>query len=540
MKFPRIKIAWLEIIFAAFLVLALYFRFYRFDQTYEWGADNVRDFLVAKHIVVHHDFKWIAPWAFGSNNNMVNSVFYYYLLTIFYFFSFGNIFVYQLLFALFFFTVILIFSYLISKIFFKEKLYQYLSVLFFAFLPVMNIYGRGVFQPHLVLPFFIASLYYFLAAFKHRSISELSLAVFLYAIALNLHYSLLIILPWVLGMTFYLQLHFYREIKKDLNWRRIVASQLNWPSLILFLNFCFLLINQLMIKGTQTGIATLGLFFNKTFLINSKYYFFNLRDNFYVFSDGLLGANASPLPLFLFYLSILFIIFYFFLKKEKFYSASLFLAILCLPFVFLITYHNGSLPYPSYYFTPFYILLPSFLLSVVKDLNHLWKKIIMATLFFSTTALSYQQFIVTSLISNQAEISKYESVAAQISIDVGNNLSNQNDFFIFTIDDQLDWSSPKYWFYLEENLQQKLIETTSFRYNVISAQPRSRNIYLICDNPRVSWDIGKENWCLQRLRLEVRSFEQQLVYADEVSQLMIYRLTLNQAVDRYQVYSLFN
>jgi len=176
----------------------------------------------------------------------------------------------------------------------------------------------------------------------------------------------------------------------------------------------------------------------------------------------------------------------------------------------------------------------------VKDLNHLCKKIVMAILFFSTTALSYQQFIATNLISNQAEISKYESVAAQIGADVRNNLSSQNDFFIFTIDDQLDWSSPKYWYYLEENLQQKLIETTFFRYNVISAQPRSRNIYLICDNPRVSWDVGKENWCLQRLRLGVRSFEQQLVFVDEASQLSIYRLTLNQPVDRYQVYSLFN
>ena len=543
MKIPKfkIKLSLLDFVFVLFLLLAIFLRFYHFDRTYDWSADNVRDFLVAKHIVVNHDFKWIAPWAFGSNNQMVNSVFYFYFLAVFYFFSFGNVFIYQLLVALFFFITIIIFSYLLAKLFFKEKIAVYITVLLFCFLPVANVYGRSVFQPHFVLPFFFMSLYYYFSAFKRKSVRDLSLATFFYSITLNLHYSMLVILPWIIGMMLYLQYKIEARSEKTFKWRVFFLSQFSWPSLILFLNFYFLILNQLIIRGFGRGFFSLGSFFNKVFLSSTSHvYLINFTSNFHVFVEGLLGYNNQLFFLVLLYSSIFLIFILFFLQKKTFYSLSLFLSLLCLPGVFLITYYNGNLAYPSYYFSPFYLLLPAFLLSVLASLSKKWRNVLLLTILFSFFAIYFEQFGKIKFIYNHDHIRQYQFVADLISNDVKKNLPDHSDFFVFTIDDQLDWSSSKYWFYLEKNLQLSLVETTWFRYNLVSAKKESRTIYLICDDPRVSWDSGRENWCLERLENKDDFLVKEDVFLDEQKKLAIYRIVVSKPIERYSLYGLIS
>lgn len=513
-------------------------RFYHFPQTFEWGADNTRDFLVAKHIVKYGDFKWIAPWSFGSGNYMVNSVFYYYLLAIFYLFSFGNLFIYQFLFILFFFVVILIFSYLFGKLFFKDHLHQYLFIILFSLLPIMNVYGRGSFQPHFVLPFLTMSLYYYFSSFQKKSLHRLSLAVFFYSISLNIHYSLLVILPWIVGMTIYLQYYFYVKKHDGFKWKKLINSQLKWPSLILFLNFYFLLMNQLIIKGFSNGLFFLSSFFTKIFFTNLSFYFHNLSNNFHVFWNNLIGFNNPLLSLIIFYSLVLFICYLFILKKKTFYSVSLFLASSCILFTFFINYYNGKGNYPSYYFAPFYIIVPLFLMSVLSSLNKKWRSFLFVSLFLSVLFFSVRQFVTkVTTASNQQEIDKYKIISDKISKDVKKQFLDHSDFFVFTINDQLDWSSAPYWLYLENDLNLQLVKNTNFRYNIISINELSQNVYLICDNPRISWNKNRENMCLERFTNNnfLKAYEE--IYSIKNDNLSVYRLLLNKKVNYYAFYN---
>lgn len=531
----------LDLIFLLFLILAIFLRFYHFDQTYEWGADNIRDFLVAKHIVVHHDFKWIVPWAFGSSNNMVNSVFYFYFLAIFYFFSFGNVVLYQFLSMLFVFGSLAFFAYLLAKIFFKEIFPRYAMVLLFCFLPILNVYGRGAFQPHFVLPFLLMSVYFYFSAFRYKSLKHLSLATLFYIVTLNLHYSMLVILPWAVWMVFYLQYFIQKNQigeEKSFKWKNLFLAQLNWPSLLLIFCFYFLVLNQLIVKGGVGGFYPLQFFLHKIFFINSQSYLSSLENNFHVFIEASTGLNNYFISLLLLYSSVFFIFILFFLRKKTFYSTSLFISLLCFPFVFLVSYGSANLNYPTYYFLPFYLLLPIFLLSVLASLSKNWRMILFSILFLSTFIIYLQQFKQIISINNQEQIKQPELIAALIAEDAKKNLMDERDFFIFTIDDQLDWSSPKYWYYLENYLDTKLVETTSYRYNVVSAKKESKTTYLVCDSPRVRWDIGRENWCLERLEGKQIFNSQTEIFRDEQKNIFIYRLTSYQAVDRYSIYRL--
>jgi hypothetical protein len=187
---------------------------------------------------------------------------------------------------------------------------------------------------------------------------------------------------------------------------------------------------------------------------------------------------------------------------------------------------------------PFYLLLPIFLLSVLASLPKNWRKILLSILFLSIFAVYLQQFKQIITTSNQEQINQYELVARLIGDDLKNNLIDPGDFFVFTIDDQFDWSSSKYWYYLENFLNMKLVETTSHRYNVISAKKASKTTYLICDNPRVKWDVGRENWCLERLEGKSIFDSKTEIFKDEQKNLFIYRVTTIQAVDRYSLYGL--
>lgn len=542
MKFPQIKINlkspnfYLNLVFVLFLLLAFYFRFYHFNQTYDWGPDNVRDFLVVKHIVKDHDFQWISPWAAGSSNSLVNSVFYYYFLAIFYLVSFGSILAYQIIIALFFLIIVLVFSYLLAKILFKDKLSQYLTVLLFCFLPVMNLYGRTAFQPHFVLPILLMSIYYFLLSFKKKSIKYLSLAVLFYFIGLNIHYSLLVISPWIVFMTIYLQYTISYKAKDGFKFKSFLNSQFHWPSLIIFLSFYFFFINQMMIKGLSNGSSSILSFLHKTFIVNLKFYFGNVNNNFFIFGNTLLGKNAPQIAIILLCLLALFIFVLFLLKKKTFYSVSLFMSLLFFPLIFLEVYFKYGGRYPTYYFSSFYILLPVFLLSVLASLANKFRKIIFLIFFSLILFLSCFQFIKIKIISNKQQIERYELIASIIHDDAVASFEDATDFYIFTIDDQLDWASPLHWFYLERKFNLKLTENTWYRSNVVTDREKINNIYLICDNPRVSWDIGRQNLCIERLvkKKMVKTYEK--ILSIESQNLSIYRVILNDSIGRYSIY----
>lgn len=532
----KIKFSLLDFVFIICLFSVIFLRFYHFEQTYNWGSDNVRDFLVAKHIVEYHDFQWISPWAAGSQNYLANSVFYYYFLAIFYFFSSGQVLYYQLIVAIFSMLIVIIYAHLFGKLLFKDKIMRYGVVLLFCLLPPINLYGRSVFQPHFVVPFLMMSFYYFLAAFHQKSIKKLSLAVISYFFAFNMHYSTLIMLPWVLGVTVYLQYQISNTQK--FRFKSFLLSQLNSPSLIIFLGFCFLIFNQSMIKGIDRGLLFFSAFFNKIFVINSHLHFKNMMNNLTVLTSNIVGNSEFNFAVFLLCLSIFLIFVLFFLKKKTFYSLSLFSIFLFLPFVFLVVHSDFNLP--ENYFVVFYLVLPFFITSVLASLNKKLSYVLFFIVLSSFTFLSIKQFNNFRFSSNRKVIEKYNLSAIAIGEDAKLNLTNPSDFFIFVIDNQLDWSSPAFWFYLEKNLNLQLVKNSQYKYNVVSNRETSKNIYLICDNSNVTWNKGKENWCLERFT-KVRVLKsQEKIFSIEEQNLSIYRLLLNTAVTNVGIYSLIS
>ncbi len=538
MKFCQInKLTWLDYVFLLFIVFAIGLRFYRFEQTYDWIADNTRDFLVAKHIVEYQDLKWIAPWAAGSHNYLANSVFYYYFLAVFYLFSFGQVFYYQLLFAIFSTSVMVVFADLFAKLLFADKIRRYGTVLLFCLMPTFNLYGRSVFQPYLLAPFLMMSFYYFLAAYKKQAIHQLNLALIFYFTALNLHYAALILLPWVMTMSAYLQYKFYVKTKNQSKLQRFLLSQLNYPNLIILGAILFLLANQLMLKGSDQGLAYFFTFLNKIFIANSALYLNSLSLNLNTFFNGLTRSGEFNFAEILLALSIFLIFILFLFKKKTFYSLSLLSVFLLLPIVFLVTHDDLSLP--ENYFLVFYLAAPLFWLSVLSSLKKKWSLLLLTSLLLSFFLLSIKQQVVLQSVSNRELISKYRWSTKMISADVKLNLADQSDFFIFVIDDQLDWSAPAYWLYLEENLELPLVETARYKYNLVSIKESSKNIYLICDNPRVSWNQGKEHWCLEYFNSTNKLQLQPTLIAENAEQnLSIYRLLLNSAVRNVGVYTL--
>lgn len=438
-------------------------------------------------------------------------------------------------------AIVIFYSYFLGKLLFKDKIFQYATALLFCFIPPINLYGRSVFQPHFVIPFLLMSLYYFFAAFKHKSNSSLLLAIVFYFVSLNFHYSSLIILPWVLGITIYLQYKINLNINTTFRWKKFLSGQFSFPLLIIFLNFYFLVINQLMIRGLNQGAWSFYDFIYKIFLINPKFYLQNIVSNLHVADAAFTGTNEFIYTKFFLYLLFIFILFLFFLRKKTFYSVNSFLILLLFPLSFLVI--TGDFNLPENYFVVFYIVLPIFLISVVANLQKKAKVFVFLALFIIFLSLSAKQFNGIKYSSNQELINKYELAADVINNDAKNNLANQSDFFLFVIDGQLDWSSPAYWYYLENKSGLQLVENSSYKYNIVSIHKESKNVYLICDNPSVIWDEHNENLCLERfIRNKVLENYHQIFFADKMfsglSNFSIYRLQLIEPIGRQSVYGL--
>ncbi len=520
------------VLFAVTLLL----RFYRFQHTYDWGADNARDFLVAKHIVRYQDWKWIAPWSFGSNNLLANSGIYYYFLAIFYLFSFDHVLIYQYIIAIFCLITTFVYGYLLGKLFFQHPVARWLTATIISILPVFNLYGRSVFQPHFALIFFLIFTYYLLLALRKQSAKYLLLANVVYFFSLNFHFSLLILYPWMAIMNGYIQLKIYQKQHKKsrLTFKEFVWSQATYTTLVLILSLYFLVLNQIVIYGWQAGSRMLGIFLNKLLIWQftsdvpmNVSFVTSLRDNFATFPKILFGLNQEFMAIIgLFLLFFIVLILWFQVGEQQRIQISLIcLSFLFFPLIFILIKLPNELPYPYYYFTPYYVLLPIGLFMLLSGLSKKWQLLGVGLFFLLTFLLSVQQLQTFQVTSNHGYRERQMMIAEQIYADLKHrNAVDKGDFSIFTIDDQLDWNSSIYWYLLEDKLDKPLIQTTAYRYNIISLYEHTQFIYLVCDDPRVSWDVGREKLCLERFSQNRNLENADLIFIDESRNIQVYLL----------------
>jgi len=506
------------------LLIRLHFSF-----EIRWFNDDSRDFLVARNIIFDHDYQWIAPYASWGENHLKNSVFYYYFLVIFVFFSLGNPIFLRLLFLLFFFSSLLIFSYLLSKLFFLNKKNQLLTILFFIYFPSFYSSGSYTFQPNFTIPFLLSFIYYFFYAYKNRSIKYLTIALLLYSIATHIHYANLMLLPWVIIFTVYMQYKFYRAKKKNSKVKRIFFSQINYPNLILFLNFIFIFLNQIMNVNASSRKPSLTFIFEELFL-NNKNYFAHFYSNIKFFFSSFMGDDLFFKLLYL--MLTLLILAFFFLRKKIFYSISSFFALLFfLPMFSLM----NELTYEFWYFYPIYAFLLIFFITVISSLEDKLSSTILC--FFLLFFLASSGLILKNHLIAK-DFNKHEFVANVISRDLEINKKHVKDFFIFSANDCNNDENAVYWMYLELALKKRLVKNDPFEnaYFIYSSVfDHSDNIYLICDDANVKHELPREDWCFNEFGLKDMVKKYQLIYSSNEKNLSIYYLLLMEEIHKYDM-----
>jgi hypothetical protein len=504
-----------------------------------WFSDNARDYLVVKNIVEHGDFHWIAPFAEGGLSYLVNSVFYYYFLSIFYALSFGDSSTYRFIFTLFFSFFLLLYSHLFYKLLFKEKAFYYAVILFFCSYPILYVFSTFVFQPNFALPFFLASTYHFLFSYQQMSIKHLSFAAALYLLALNLHLSFLSILPWIIGMTAYLQYRIYNDSGKSFKITSFIRSQFGYPVIILLFGFSFLIANQILVVNSNLASTFfiehsfskfIEIFFTNVFST------INLNNNLFIFFSPFIGSSEfnSVGAIFFFYTLILtFLIFVF--GKKSFYSLSLFISLISYFPVFFIIKNLES--HQLFYFFPGYILLLVFLVSVIATMNKKLRIFIIMLFFINFFQLIKPMERIRSS-KNNSEFNKYEFAANAISNDLLQNPIIENNFYVYTVDDTINFSTPVYWLYLEKKLNVRLVRNGAFdRYNIFPIHEKSSYAYLICDRPDVGYEEDKiaAKWCIERFTHKDLLYEYKLVSHIESEEFSIYRIYLKQTTGVYNL-----
>lgn len=506
-----------NILFAIAVLPLLFIKVINSTRT-DWFSDNARDFLVVKNIVEHQDYKWLAPFAQGSENNLVNSGFYYYLISMFYPLSFGDETIYKNRYTSSLLLTVLLYSYLIAKLFFKKQLIRKLIVLTFLYFTTFFKYGSFFFQPNFMIPIILGSLYHIFAAYENKSLKHLTAAIILYSLSLHIHYSSLVMTPLMLIVIIFFQIKVLNKHKfKEL------------PLILVIANFILLLINQIYIKGTGSGWDDLSVFFTK--MLTGKTEFIT---NFTIFISGLEENYYPILMQFSLHLGLLLTSIIVFLRKRSFYSNFFLLnMLLSFPVFFMVEGLGG---WETFYFLPIYA---SVFTGFVYSLSQINSKtqlllLIIISIYFMLPPINY----LMNMDSVFSDPNSKHKLAAQVITNDVNKTNSYNEFFIYTIDDLVNFNNSIYWLYIVKETDEQILENVSFdRYSVFPKTEYAKKAYLICDNPRNDQEEeeNKKHWCLEKILLtsQVSSFEQ--IYLSKEDNFFIYRLNFKNPVHRFEL-----
>lgn len=188
------------LLFAIFLI-GLSLRIPGFDypisHIFIWG-DGTRDYLVANHILKYHEFPLAGPYNIFYESGILNSPLYFYLLAAFLFpfnhilsLSFINIILQMVTMALIF--------HIGKKIFNKNT--ATLAIIFYSLNPKIIEQADFLWQPTLMQPVVLLSLYFLINA--QKSLLLMMISLMLLSLALTIHNSALPWLPLFLILTFF-------------------------------------------------------------------------------------------------------------------------------------------------------------------------------------------------------------------------------------------------------------------------------------------------------------------------------------------------
>lgn len=178
----------------AIFLIAVFLRLYNFSDTTAFSGDQGIDLLVARRALIDGVWPKVGPYLTVQNFFVPPT--YYYLLTMF--LAFGKI----PLGAALFFPVLDVITLVIVFFFMRDLLDELgglIAVALYAFSAIMITHARSMWQPHPVQVFLWGSLYALFLARRKNNIKLLLLSVFLYALAVSVYPSPILLLFFYLA-----------------------------------------------------------------------------------------------------------------------------------------------------------------------------------------------------------------------------------------------------------------------------------------------------------------------------------------------------
>ncbi|MCX7955583.1 MAG: glycosyltransferase family 39 protein [Patescibacteria group bacterium] len=443
------------------LFIAVFLRFYRFEEFITFLGDQGRDAIIIKRILTAEHFPAIgAPTSIGQ---VYLGPFYYYFiapwLLIFRFNPVGPAFGVG-----FFSCLYVLINYLIIKELINKKT-AFLSSLFIAFSFVMIDLSRFSWNPNL-LPFFtLLSVYFFIKSLKTNKWYFFSLSGAFLSFSLQLHYVFLFSLPAI--FLIYL-INFVKNLKNFkktiINYSLLIINffVFSSPLLIFDLRHNFLNSKNFIALFSQSGST----FQAKTNNFFDSFYFLN----FYSF-------NLSINKIFIYGLIISLFISAIFLIRKKTDNIRYFLLIFIFS-LFFMSFFSGP-RHPHYFGSlyPLYFVIIAYFLSYSFD--SIFGKLTLILFIIGFIFLNFQKYPYFKFKGNN-QISHSKKVALFLKDKIG-----KKSFNIATW--PVDFTEDNYLYFLElENKKpanRQKIEITNQMFVLCAKEPCQ-----IINSP--SWNIS--------------------------------------------------
>ena len=463
------------------LILTLLFsfilRFYKFDQTLRFDADEAMAYLIAERIIEDKFLLLVGPFtSLGQSVNVVPPT-YYYLITFLYW--------------LFRSAIAVTFVFLLIEIAAVYFIFRFgqlltgartgmLSALYFAVSSSMISYSRDIWMPYR-LPFFIAVSFYliFLSSLK-KSGRLLLLSLIFYVISLMYISSLLLFLPFIV---------LYLQAYKKINHKEKIYKGLLQIIFALFLFylpvFLFEIRNNYPFLDFIRNISTSN---QNLITFGFENYISSLTANIKLFIRSIIAADFNFLPLIFLFLT-LFI--YSCSNKEIKFKKEILIILTVFSSGFLLSgfYGGKILIYHLAPLYPFFFILSAYITSVIN--TALLKKFSIANFTVFTIILF---FILKYFIGNfLAENSRFNNLSGYHNRNQGFYMeaqyilqsSENKGFNIFTVtpDDKTGYHTTSYYYVLNKFSEINRIPFNNAG-NWLNPFPAEKKelLFLICKN----------------------------------------------------------
>lgn len=449
-----------------------------------WIGDSATDFLVAKHIVKFQDFPLTGPYP--SAFPLPISPLWYWYLALFILINDKLPFMISVFALLHSLSIITVYG--IGRLLFKGVKVALIAALFFTVSASEIYFSRNLWGNQVIIPFVLASVYFFLKYQKSQNVFELIVSLLFLLFANLITYASL---PFILVYAYFI-------FKKTGNFKKAVL-------ILGFYGMIFILLHFHWIYTVKTLNMTPS-HLKKDILPVS------LLKNGYFFLQSVFPFNPKTLKLAFIGLVGLITI-----NIKSFLKGFLFIKPLMLPFsVITLTLIGGSLVRSECCYTyytavyPFFFLVIAFLLIYDWRLRNIFLKSISLFFIIFFTVLFTTDYKRMYDRHNQYLI--YGEVTGRILEDTRRSGKKLSDFNAVFINDQVYVDSSIFWYFLEEKTAGKFAKVSNNRLNLeINFWPQY--LYVVCSDLEllICQKIMMDDFPEYRLSKKIPNFDKYII-----------------------------